>query len=57
MYVHVFDYSKLSMLLQMAKFKKSVCNSLMAADDYVLGLLQNTSAIYRLVLRIGDPVI
>lgn len=51
------NYSKLSMLLQMAKFKKSVCNSLMAADDYVLGLLQNTSAIYRLVLRIGDPVI
>ncbi|KAG4935948.1 hypothetical protein JHK85_050867 [Glycine max] len=42
---------------EMAKFKKSVCNSLMAADDYVLGLLQNTSAIYRLVLRIGDPVI
>ncbi|KAH1198078.1 hypothetical protein HKD37_18G050568 [Glycine soja] len=52
-----FSSFQISHVLRMAKFKKSVCNSLMAADDYVLGLLQNTSAIYRLVLRIGDPVI
>ena len=47
----------LSLLLQMAKSRKSVCNSLMAAAGYVLGLLQNTPAIYRLLLRIGDPII
>ncbi|KAG5017277.1 hypothetical protein JHK85_023413 [Glycine max] len=42
---------------EMAKSRKSVCNSLMAAAGYVLGLLQNTPAIYRLLLRIGDPII